>query len=106
MGNVFGKSQSFVEYVRRALRRLELDDLQLSDSLIQSYLHKYRPRATEMHAFNMLKVTLVPRIEGLLLLDRLCFLKEQENLLYSALVLLFDPVLSPRCFAVVGVKET
>lgn len=105
VGNVYSKTKSFVDYVRRALQRLELDETKLSNSDIQDYLDKYRPRINEMHAFNLLKVTLAPCIEGLLLLDRLCYLKEQENVSYSALVQLFDPLLSPRCYAVIGLKK-
>ncbi|XP_019128885.2 putative methyltransferase-like protein 25 [Larimichthys crocea] len=105
VGNVYSKAKSFVDYVRRALRRLELDELKLSDDDIQEYHDAYRPRMGEMHAFNMLKVALAPCIEGLLLLDRLCYLKEQEDLSFSALVQLFDPLLSPRCYAVVGLKS-
>ncbi|XP_029317584.1 putative methyltransferase-like protein 25 [Cottoperca gobio] len=104
VGNVYSKAKSFVDYARRALRRLELDELKLSDSDLQDYHDTYRPRMGEMHAFNMLKVTLAPCIEGLILLDRLCYLKEQEDLSFSALVQLFDPLLSPRCYAVVGLK--
>uniref|UniRef100_A0AAZ3QN61 Methyltransferase domain-containing protein n=1 Tax=Oncorhynchus tshawytscha TaxID=74940 RepID=A0AAZ3QN61_ONCTS len=77
VGNVYSKATSFVDYVWRALRRLELDESKLSDSVIQGYHDTYRPRMVEMEAFNMLKVTLAPCIEGLILLDRLCYLKEQ-----------------------------
>ncbi|XP_044041492.1 methyltransferase-like protein 25 isoform X1 [Siniperca chuatsi] len=105
VGNVYSKAKSFVDYVRRALRRLELDESKLSDSDIQDYHDTYRPRMGEIHAFNMLKVALAPCIEGLILLDRLCYLKEQEDLSFSALVQLFDPLLSPRCYAVVGLKS-
>ncbi|XP_058479983.1 methyltransferase-like protein 25 [Solea solea] len=105
VGNVYSKAKSFVDYVRRALRRLELDESKLSDSVVQEYHDTHRPRVAEMHAFNMLKVTLAPCIEGLILLDRLCYLKEQEDASVSALVQLFDPLLSPRCFAVVGLKS-
>ncbi|KAL0963007.1 hypothetical protein UPYG_G00348300 [Umbra pygmaea] len=104
VGNVYSKATSFVDYVRRALRRLDLDESKLSDDLLQGYLDTYRPRMVEMEAFNMLKVLLAPCIEGLILLDRLCYLKEQEDVTFSALVQLFDPVLSPRCYGVVGVK--
>ncbi|KAK2859005.1 hypothetical protein Q5P01_003625 [Channa striata] len=104
VGNVYSKAKSFVDYVRRALRRLELDESKLSDSDIQDYHDTYRPRMAEMHAFNMLKVALAPCIEGLILLDRLCYLKEQEEVRFSALVQLFDPLLSPRCYAVIGLK--
>ncbi|CAL8386023.1 unnamed protein product [Gadus morhua 'NCC'] len=104
VGNVYSKSKSFVDYVRKALGRLELDHSKLSDSVIQDYHEAYAPRTAEMRAFNMLKVILAPCIEGVVLLDRLCFLKEQEDIAFSALVQLFDPLLSPRCYAVVGVK--
>nr|XP_055046850.1 methyltransferase-like protein 25 isoform X1 [Misgurnus anguillicaudatus] len=104
VGNVYSKASSFVDYVRRALRKLDLDDAKLSDSIIQSYHEHYSPRMNEMVAFNMLKVTLAPCIEGLILLDRLCYLKEQVNVSHSALVQLFDPLQSPRCYAVVGIK--
>ncbi|XP_069556455.1 probable methyltransferase-like protein 25 [Brachyistius frenatus] len=106
VGNVYSKAKSFVDYVHRALRRLELDESKLSDSDIQAYHDTYRARMAEMHAFNMLKVTLAPCIEGLILLDRLCYLKEQEDVSFSALVQLFDPLLSPRCYAVVGLKTS
>ncbi|XP_032445094.1 putative methyltransferase-like protein 25 isoform X1 [Xiphophorus hellerii] len=105
VGNVYSKAKSFVDYVRRALHRLELDDSKLCDSDIQSYHDTYKARMDEMHAFNMLKVALAPCIEGLILLDRLCYLKEQEGVSFSALVQLFDPLLSPRCYAVVGLKS-
>ncbi|XP_062861066.1 methyltransferase-like protein 25 [Trichomycterus rosablanca] len=104
VGNVYSKASSFVDYVRRALRKLELDELKLSDSVIQSYYDLHITRMNEMVAFNMLKVILAPCIEGLILLDRLCYLKEQGNVSHSALVQLFDPLLSPRCYAVVGIK--
>ncbi|CAL8318418.1 unnamed protein product [Lota lota] len=104
VGNVYSKSKSFVDYVRKALGRLELDHSKLSDGFIQDYHNSYTPRMAEMQAFNMLKVILAPCIEGVVLLDRLCFLKEQEDITFSALVQLFDPLLSPRCYAVVGVK--
>ncbi|XP_072233734.1 probable methyltransferase-like protein 25 isoform X2 [Leuresthes tenuis] len=105
VGNVYSKAKSFVDYVRRALRRLELDESKLSDCDIQDYHDTYRVRMDEMHAFNRLKVTLAPCIEGLILLDRLCYLKEEEDVSFSALVQLFDPLLSPRCYAVVGLKS-
>ncbi|XP_028809574.1 methyltransferase-like protein 25 isoform X2 [Denticeps clupeoides] len=104
VGNVYAKASTFVDYIRRALRRLDLDESKLSDDVIQAYHDHFQPRMSEMVAFNLLKVTLAPCIEGFILLDRLCFLKEQDNVSYSALVQLFDPLTSPRCYAIVGVK--
>ncbi|XP_059702831.1 probable methyltransferase-like protein 25 isoform X3 [Haemorhous mexicanus] len=80
VGKTFSKSSSFIDYVRRSLKKLELDD-------------------------SKLKVVLAPCIEVLILLDRLCYLKEQENIAWSGLVKLFDPVKSPRCYAVIALKN-
>lgn len=105
VGNVYSKAASFVDYVRRALRRLELNDKKLSDEAIQQYHDKFKTRMCEMLAFNKLKVILAPCIEGLILLDRLCYLKEQENVSSAALVQLFDPLVSPRCYGLVALKS-
>ncbi|XP_061310676.1 probable methyltransferase-like protein 25 isoform X3 [Pezoporus flaviventris] len=105
VGKTFSKSSSFVDYVRKSLKKLELDDSKLPDRCIMDYYEKYKHRMNELEAFNMLKVVLAPCIEVLILLDRLCYLKEQENIAWSGLVKLFDPVKSPRCCAVIALKK-
>ncbi|XP_040414312.1 methyltransferase-like protein 25 [Cygnus olor] len=105
VGKIFSKSSSFLDYVRKALKKMELDDSKLPDSCIMDYYEKYKHRMNELEAFNMLKVVLAPCIEVLILLDRLCYLKEQDNIAWSGLVKLFDPVKSPRCYAVIALKK-
>ncbi|XP_068792589.1 probable methyltransferase-like protein 25 isoform X2 [Struthio camelus] len=105
VGKMFSKSASFLDYVRKSLKKLELDDSKLPDSCIMDYYEKYKHRMNELEAFNMLKVVLAPCIEVLILLDRLCYLKEQDNIAWSGLVKLFDPVKSPRCYAVIALKK-
>ncbi|KFO96116.1 Methyltransferase-like 25, partial [Calypte anna] len=105
VGKTFSKSSSFVDYARKSLKKLELDDSKLPDSCIMDYYEKYKDRMNELEAFNMLKVVLAPCIEALILLDRLCYLKEQDNIAWSGLVKLFDPVKSPRCYAVIALKK-
>ncbi|XP_024056618.1 methyltransferase-like protein 25 [Terrapene carolina triunguis] len=105
VGKIFSKSSSFVDYVRKSLKKLELDESKLPDSCIMDYYEKYKHRMNELEAFNMLKVVLAPCIEVLLLLDRLCYLKEKDNIAWSGLLKLFDPVKSPRCYAVVALKK-
>nr|XP_017197493.1 probable methyltransferase-like protein 25 isoform X2 [Oryctolagus cuniculus] len=80
VGKIYSKCSSFLEYVRKSLKKLGLDE-------------------------SKLKVVLAPCIETLILLDRLCYLKEQEDIAWSALVKLFDPVKSPRCYAVIALKK-
>ncbi|XP_059672596.1 probable methyltransferase-like protein 25 isoform X2 [Gavia stellata] len=105
VGKIFSKSSSFIDYVRKSLKKLELDDSKLPDSCIMDYYEKYKHRMNELEAFNMLKVVLAPCVEVLILLDRLCYLKEQDNIAWSGLVKLFDPVKSPRCYAVIALKK-
>ncbi|KAM6435966.1 putative methyltransferase-like protein 25 isoform 2-T2 [Liasis olivaceus] len=105
IGKVYSKSSSFLDYVRTSLKKLELDESKISDSLALEYLEKYKHRMNELEAFNMLKVVLGPCIEVLILLDRLCYLKEQDDIAWSGLVKLFDPIKSPRCYAVVALKK-
>lgn len=105
VGKIYSKSSSFLDYVRKSLKKLGLDESKLPEKLIMDYYEKYKPRMNELEAFNMLKVVLAPCIETLILLDRLCYLKEQEDIAWSALVKLFDPVKSPRCYAVIALKQ-
>ncbi|XP_003221187.2 probable methyltransferase-like protein 25 [Anolis carolinensis] len=105
IGKVYSKTSSFLDYVRKSLKKLELDESKISDSRVMEYFEKYKHRMNEMEAFNMLKVVLGPCIEVLILLDRLCYLQEQDNIAWSGLVKLFDPIKSPRCYAVVSLKK-
>ncbi|XP_073476320.1 probable methyltransferase-like protein 25 [Aquarana catesbeiana] len=105
VGKIFSKSAGFIDYVRKSLKKFGQDDAKLSDQEIMEYYKKYEPRRNELEAFNRLKVFLAPCIEALILLDRLCYLREQENIAWSGLVKLFDPVKSPRCYAVLSLKQ-
>ncbi|CAO2581588.1 Probable methyltransferase-like protein 25 [Lemmus lemmus] len=105
VGKIYSKCSSFLDYVKMSLKKLGLDESKISEEIIMDYYEKYRPRMNELEAFNMLKVVLAPCIETLILLDRLCYLKEQEDVMWSALVKLFDPVQSPRCYAVIALKK-
>ncbi|XP_059969709.1 probable methyltransferase-like protein 25 isoform X1 [Mesoplodon densirostris] len=105
VGKIYSKSSSFLDYVRKSLKKLGLDESKLPEKIIMDYYKKYKPRMNELEAFNMLKVVLAPCIETLILLDRLCYLKEQDDIAWSALVKLFDPVKSPRCYAIIALKK-
>ncbi|XP_078194196.1 putative methyltransferase-like protein 25 isoform X2 [Callithrix jacchus] len=79
VGKIYSKCSSFLDYVRRSLKKLGLDESKLPEKIILNYYEKYKPRMNELEAFNMLKVVLAPCIETLILLDRLCYLKEQHR---------------------------
>ncbi|XP_066265593.1 probable methyltransferase-like protein 25 [Branchiostoma lanceolatum] len=105
VGKVAAKSKGFVDYVRQALRRLQLDDALLSDEEITSYFEQYQGKLRQLQAFIQLRACLAPCIEAFILLDRLCFLHEQPGVSHAALVPVFDPVISPRCYALVAIRK-
>ncbi|XP_078583297.1 putative methyltransferase-like protein 25 [Branchiostoma floridae x Branchiostoma japonicum] len=105
VGKVAAKSKGFVDYVRRALRRLQLEHADLSDEEINRYFEQYQGKLRHLHAFIQLRACLAPCIEAFILLDRLCFVHEQIGVSHAALVHVFDPVISPRCYALVAIKN-
>ncbi|RUS69364.1 hypothetical protein EGW08_022872 [Elysia chlorotica] len=98
------KSSNFQDYAAAAFKKLGLSD-QLPDVCeLQSLEESYKDAHAKMSAFFQLKLVLAPVIETLILLDRLAFLLEQESVDKAHLVQLFDPVTSPRCFAIIAWK--
>lgn len=104
IGKLAPKCKTFVEYTRRALRKLKMDDAILSDAEIEAYETKHRPFYRHLLAYNQLRAALAPSIEAVILLDRLCYLQEQPNIKMARIVRMFDPVTSPRCFGIIAVK--
>ncbi|XP_071075082.1 probable methyltransferase-like protein 25 isoform X2 [Dasypus novemcinctus] len=81
VGKIYSKSSSFLDYVRKSLKKLGLDESKMPEKIIMDYYEKYKPRMNELEAFNM------------------------EDIAWSAIVKLFDPVKSPRCYAVIALKK-
>ncbi|XP_038073426.1 methyltransferase-like protein 25 isoform X2 [Patiria miniata] len=104
VGKLAPKCRSFLEYARKALKKLQFDDSKLSDVEISAYAERYQPYFCQLQALNQLRVALSPTIEGLFMLDRLCYLQEQKSVRSAALVRLFDPVTSPRCYAILATR--
>lgn len=98
------KCDGFVDYVRKSLKRLGVDGGELvTEAYLEGLERKYEVELEQLKVFYLYRMTYAPIVEGLILLDRLLFLKEcgYEN---SYLVKLFDPVVSPRCYSIVAFK--
>ncbi|XP_030843845.1 methyltransferase-like protein 25 [Strongylocentrotus purpuratus] len=106
IGKLAPKCKSFMEYTRKALKKLKMDDTKISDDEISAYEAEYRPFYRHLAAYNQLRAALSPSIEAIILLDRLLYLKEQPNIKTACIVRLFDPVTSPRCYGIFAVKAT
>ncbi|KAL3881435.1 hypothetical protein ACJMK2_027877 [Sinanodonta woodiana] len=92
-------------YIQTAFQRLKLPQDKITPHLIDGYLEKYGHMRQKLAAFFQLRATLAPCIEAIILLDRVCYLLEQENVADVHLVQLFDPLMSPRCYGIVAVKN-
>jgi len=99
VGKRAGKASSFQEYARIAFQslghNLEMEDSDLTKWFqVQEELH-----SKKLAAFHQFRALFAPLVENVILLDRLCYLREQEALTDCAIVRLFDPALSPRAYA-------
>ncbi|CAH1128051.1 unnamed protein product [Ceutorhynchus assimilis] len=103
VGRFRKESPNFLDYVKKASKRINMN-LELSDDDIRDLYSQYEHRIDEMDLFYLIRAMLAPVVESLILLDRLLFLYE-NSFKNSFLVQLFDPVVSPRCYCIVSIKN-
>ncbi|XP_049940144.1 probable methyltransferase-like protein 25 [Schistocerca serialis cubense] len=81
------------------------DGMLVSLNEIESLYKSHQSHQQKLSVFFMLRAVLAPVIETIILLDRLLYLHEQGTA-DAHLVQLFDPVTSPRCYAVLAIKQS
>jgi len=99
------KFESFEEYIQKCATKLDAPWLAaVEKEELQSLLQEYAVHKYFLDLFYLLRMSFAPVLESLILLDRLLYLKElgYER---SYLIDLFDPVISPRHFAIVSIKQ-
>lgn len=103
VGRLASKCKSFPEYVSKALKKLGVT-FEVSLNEIEGLYNSHQSYKQKLSVFFMLRAVLAPVIETIILLDRLLYLHEQ-GIADAHLVQLFDPVTSPRCYAVLAIKQ-
>lgn len=104
------KCDTFVEYVRKCSKRIDIVDFDgVSDQELYDIERKYSSHRQIMNVFFLLRLSLAPILESVILLDRLLYLKEQNeegngDKASIYLVKMFDYIVSPRCFGIIGIK--
>lgn len=96
------KFNNFEEYVAICIKKYP--NLEFSNERITSVAKEYEEYKKILDVFYLLRMSLAPVVESLILLDRFMFLKEcgyQKSFLIPA----FDAVVSPRRFALIAIKE-
>lgn len=103
VGRIAAKCIDFKDYCYKSLKILKLD-IQLTEEEISCFYDDYIEKKNELEAFFLFRVALAPVIETVILLDRLLYLLEKD-FKEAHIVHLFDPVISPRCNALVAIKD-
>ncbi len=104
MGRIAAKSENFLDYVRKAFKKVGLET-KISDDTLQGYLDKYMEEyGQKLNCFYQLRTLLAPVVESVILLDRVLYVLEQQATESVALYKLFEPATSPRCYALVATK--
>ncbi|KAH8389965.1 hypothetical protein KR200_004743 [Drosophila serrata] len=99
------KIEDFPNYIRKCASKLEAPWLAaIEEAELQELLQEYAKDKQYLDLFYLLRMSFAPVLESLILLDRLLYLKElgYER---SYLIDLFDPVISPRHYAIVAIKQ-
>ena len=101
--NKMGKS--FVVFCRNVFPVLDLQSLSsMTDVEIEEFEKHHFHMKHKLLLFNQYRACFAPLLEALFLIDRLQFLRE-NGIKNCEIVQLFDPVISPRCFAIVASKD-
>ncbi|XP_050696122.1 protein split ends-like isoform X2 [Eriocheir sinensis] len=103
VGRLSAKCHTFPEYAQAALARLGVS-LEVTEEELQEYDRSHSSSKDRLERFFLLRASLAAVVEGAVLLDRLAFLCEQDNV-SAFLVPMFDPVTSPRCHALIAVRR-
>ncbi|XP_033739673.1 methyltransferase-like protein 25 [Pecten maximus] len=101
-----GMTPDMYKYVVKAFTKLGLPTDKITPELVADYCERYHGEKRKLAAFRQLKSVLAPTIEAMVLLDRACYLLEQECVGEVYMVQMFDPVISPRCYGIVAIKKS
>jgi len=105
VGRIAAKSRDFTDYVKRALKKMDRK-FELSDERIQEYYDRhYDVNVRKLNGFYQFRSLFAPVVEAIILLDRLLFLEADTRVREARLVRLFDPAVSPRCYALLATKS-
>eukprot|EP00116_Pleurobrachia_bachei_P005213 sb/3465475/ len=103
VGHSATKATNFLDYTRAALTKLQLTSETLTDEAIAASEERFD--ATDhrkLVVFYQLRTVLSRVIEYVVLIDRLLYL--HDNDVSASLIRVFDPIISPRCYAIVAHK--
>ncbi|KAJ8681936.1 hypothetical protein QAD02_017728 [Eretmocerus hayati] len=93
---------NFLTYAKWGLTRVNLEIP--SDDTLEEVYHEYRESEWKFNVFQSLRVQIAPVIEAAIILDKLLYLQQSNICTKLEVIQIFDPVVSPRSWAIVAVK--
>ncbi|KAL9913663.1 putative methyltransferase-like protein 25 [Glossina fuscipes fuscipes] len=93
---------NFEEYATECLKKYPF--LPIKIERVKYIQQKYQHSCRHLELFYMLRLCFSPVLETVILLDRLLYLYEL-NYTQSYLIPLFDPIISPRHYAIISIKK-
>ncbi|XP_012222318.1 probable methyltransferase-like protein 25 [Linepithema humile] len=100
-----GPVDNFVNYAKWALSKIGVDNKQIpSITVLQEIYENHVHFEQKLHIFQTLRIYMSSVVEAAIMLDRIIFLQNNTESSKIAIVRLFDPTLSPRCYAIMATK--
>ncbi|XP_037044557.1 methyltransferase-like protein 25 [Bradysia coprophila] len=100
---------NFTDYIRKVNCRnehLNFDEEHISDEKLDELYDEFRKQIPFLILYHQMRDSLGSVIETIFVLDRLLYLKEQQQRNdVSFLVKFFDSTISPRCYGLVAIKN-
>lgn len=100
------KATSFAEYVTNAQKAKPemFEGHTIDEDVASSYYKGHLSRWNQMLIFYLFRMSFAAVIESVILMDKVLYLLESEEIRELRLVKLFDPVVSPRCYLIQASK--
>ncbi|XP_015592134.1 methyltransferase-like protein 25 [Cephus cinctus] len=98
-------ADNFEQYARWVIETCEKREIKIpSVEALREIYEEHANLEWKIEVFQMLRVHLGSVVEAALLLDRIMYLERSKRCSKVGLFRLFDPVLSPRCYAIIAIK--
>ncbi|KAM0730451.1 putative methyltransferase-like protein 25 [Formica fusca] len=100
-----GPLDNFPDYAKWALSKIGVDNKQIpSTRALQEIYQNHIHFKSKLHLFQILRIYISSVVEAAIMLDRIIFLQNNAQHSKIAVVRLFDPTVSPRCYAIFMIK--
>ncbi|KAL6262549.1 hypothetical protein P5V15_005342 [Pogonomyrmex californicus] len=100
-----GPLNNFADYAKYALSKIGLDKEQIpSTYALQQIYQNHIHFKLRLRLFQMLRIYMSSVIEAAIMLDRIIFLQNNIQCSKVAVIRLFNPTLSPRCYGIIATK--